>query len=382
MRLLSTAALPAAWRRGWFTLEQLLELAAASPIEADVVAGLAREAGVRVVDGADDGWDAIGRLAEEGEGALRARPLAAAEPDDESLDAGAVYAREVGRIPLLSPEEEVVLARRVEAGRAAERALATQALDRGERLRRESAARAGRAARERLIVSNLRLVAHVARRFVGRGVPYLDLLQEGNIGLQRAVDKFEWRRGFKFSTYAHWWIRQAIGRAVADQARTIRLPVHAINQLTRLYNTAREIQEQLGRPARPAEIGERLGLTSEQVEEALRAARRPISLDRPIGEEERSTLAELIADAASTSPEGQAEATALSDAVDRMLREHLSPREADVLRLRFGLDRGGEERTLHEVGGLLGVSRERVRQIEAGAVARLRSVPQLRELAG
>src|SRR5581483_1601861 len=240
---------------------------------------------------------------------------------------------------LLTAEEEVALAKQFEAGRAARKRLAHGAVAPAERAALEDAVTAGELARRQLIEANLRLVVSVVRKYMGRGLLFLDLVQEGNIGLQRAVDKYDWRRGFRFSTYAYWWIRQAISRAVADQARTIRLPVHVIEQLTKQYNTARDLHQELGREPTAAEIGERLGVDPEKVREAFRAAKVPISLETPIGDEEEATVADFVSDVAALSPAEEAEETVLAQSLDEALQEHLSPREAQLLRLRYGMDR-------------------------------------------
>jgi RNA polymerase primary sigma factor len=219
-----------------------------------------------------------------------------------------------------------------------------------ERARLDESVRIGDAARQRLIESNLRLVVSVARKYLGRGVSFLDLVQEGNIGLQRGVDKYDWHRGFRFSTYGYWWIRQAVSRAVAEQGRTIRLPGHLIERLGHLYNAARELQEELGRAPNTQEIAHRMDVEPERVREAFRAARIPISLEKPIGDDATATLANLIADVGALRPDAEAEERVLAENLDRALCRHLTPRKAAVMRLRFGLDRGGLERTLGELG--------------------------------
>jgi len=351
---------------------------AGSPIDMEEATKLVRDSGIELVDGTRDPWDDIEILSDDGPSfAVSPTPTPAEElaPDSPA----ALYLREISQRPLLTAEEEVELAKQREAGEEAKARIAEGNVEPAERETLEDAIRVGEAARKRLVESNLRLVVSVARKYMGRGLLFLDLIQEGNIGLQRGVEKYDWRRGFRFSTYAYWWIRQAISRAVADQARTIRLPVHIIEQLTRLYNTARELHQEYGREPTPVEIGERLGLEPEKVREAFRAAKVPISLETPVGEEEESTLADLIADAAARAPADVAEEEVLSDMLDEALRRHLTPREAQVLRMRFGLE-DGQVRTLGEVGEELDISRERARQIESEAIRKLRTtVPFMRQ---
>jgi RNA polymerase primary sigma factor len=372
--------LAVARERGWITLDEVMRAASDSPVDTDEARELVSEAGIDLVDRGGDAWEDLETLAETGPSAFvqtRETPPPAEElaPDSPA----ALYLREISQTPLLTAEEEIDLAQRLEAGKAAEKRLAEGDLDPAEQARLSAEVAQGEAARRRLIESNLRLVVSVARKYMGRGLLFLDLVQEGNIGLQRAVDKYDWRRGFRFSTYAYWWIRQAVSRAVADQARTIRLPVHVIEQLTKQYNTARDLHQELGREPTAAEIGERLGVDPERVREAYRAAKVPISLETPIGEEDESTVADFVADAATLSPAEQAEDTVLAQSLDEALTRHLNAREATVLRMRFGLT-DGQPHTLGEIAEELGISRERVRQIEAESLHKLRrTVPFLRQ---
>lgn len=328
-------------------------------------------------------------LAERSEADADALPEseASAEPitrfgllsEELSGGAGAMYLREIAHHELLTAQEEVALAQRLEAGKAALAELAAAGPELGDERRHELelAADDGERARRRLIECNLRLVVSVARRYLGRGLSFLDLVQEGNIGLQIGVEKYDWRRGFRFSTYVYWWIRQAVTRAIADQSRTIRLPVHVTEFLTKTARAERELAAELGREPTIDEVAQYLDIDPERINEARRAARMPLSLETPLGEDGELTRGDLIGDeGAADAAKESAEASDLSERLESALDE-LHPRERQVLRLRFGLDRG-HERTLGEVGEELGVSRERIRQIEAEALAKLRRMPRLR----
>lgn len=255
-----------------------------------------------------------------------------------------MYLKEIGRVPLLSAKEEITLAEKIENG--------------------------NQIAKQRLAEANLRLVVSIAKRYVGRGMQFLDLIQEGNMGLMKAVEKFDYHKGFKFSTYATWWIRQAITRAIADQARTIRIPVHMVETINKLIRIQRQLLQDLGREPIPEEIGAEMDLPTEKVREIIKISQEPVSLETPIGEEDDSHLGDFIEDADATSPEDHASYELLKEQLENVL-DTLTDREENVLRLRFGLD-DGRTRTLEEVGKVFGVTRERIRQIEAKALRKLR----------
>jgi RNA polymerase primary sigma factor len=358
-------------------------------IPAQTVAAAATESGL-----APENIDAIVRgLAESGVEVVSEEPSVEElkaeeieEADDEpapslddvgpsaSADLVRVYLREIGRVALLTAADEVDLAKRVEAG-----VFAAERLEQLERdgsldgeLRRDLLAVVGdgQRAKQRLIESNLRLVVSIAKRYAGRGLPFLDLIQEGNLGLIRAVEKFDYTRGFKFSTYASWWIRQAVSRAVADQARTIRIPVHMVETVNRILRAQRLLVQSLGRDPSAAEIAVQVDMPAERVEEIKRLAMEPVSLHSPVGEEEGSELGDLIEDSESVPPAELVSAGLLASHVEAVLT-HLGDREREVVRMRYGLT-DGEPRTLEEVGRAFGVTRERVRQIEAKSLAKLR----------
>jgi RNA polymerase primary sigma factor len=376
-------AIERARERGWIALEEILGLAADSPVDVDEAKALTRDAGIRLIDGGEqDPWEDLVRLADDGPGAFSESEGPARTQDFQADEPAALYLREISQTPLLNAQQEVALAKRIEQGRDARGRLDAGIVDPEEQARLDALVREGEAARRHMIEANLRLVVSVARKFLGRGLSFLDLVQEGNIGLQKGVDRFDWRKGFRFSTYAYWWIRQAIGRAVAEKGREIRLPSHVIEQLTKIYNTARELQAEFGRSPTPEEIGSRLEVPADRIRDAFRAARLPLSLEMPVGDEQASTLADLIADTDGPGTEDQAVDEVLASALDRALFTYLTPLEAHVVRMRFGLDRGGQERTLSEVGQEIGMSRERARQLEGQAMAKLRQATGFRRRFG
>ncbi len=281
-----------------------------------------------------------------------------------------LYLKEVGRVPLLTAEEEVELAQRIERGRLAREELARGNVSPRRRKELQLLIEDGWAAREHLITANSRLVISVAKKYMGRGVPFLDLIQEGNIGLIRAAKKFDYRRGHKFSTYATWWIRQAVTRAIADQGRTIRVPVHMGDQINKLLRVQHQLTQRLGRDPSVEELADALEVTPQKVENMIQVARRPLSLETPTDDEEDSVLGDFIQDEEVAAPDETATYNLLREHLDSVLNG-LPPREVRILQLRYGL-LDGQAYTLEEVGRKMGVTRERVRQIEAQALSRLR----------
>jgi RNA polymerase primary sigma factor len=281
-----------------------------------------------------------------------------------------LYLKEVGRVPLLTAEEEVELAQRIERGRLAREELARGNVNPRRRKELQKLIEDGWAAREHLITANSRLVISVAKKYMGRGVPFLDLIQEGNIGLIRAAKKFDYRRGHKFSTYATWWIRQAVTRAIADQGRTIRVPVHMGDQINKLLRVQHQLTQRLGRDPSVEELAGALDVTPQKVENMIQVARRPLSLETPTDDEEDSVLGDFIQDEEVAAPDETATYNLLREHLDSVLNG-LPPREVRILQLRYGL-LDGQAYTLEEVGRKMGVTRERVRQIEAQALSRLR----------
>ncbi|MEX2279377.1 MAG: RNA polymerase sigma factor RpoD [Acidimicrobiia bacterium] len=304
--------------------------------------------------------------------------------DDETLsvsDPVKMWLQEIGRYKLLTSQQEVELAMQLEAGKKAEEKLReSEDLAIEDRVLLERAVRKGNGAHARLVEANLRLVVSIARNYVGRGMPLLDLIQEGNLGLMRAVDRFDYRRGFKFSTYASWWIRQGITRAIADQARTIRVPIHVVDMINKLIRAKRDLSQDLGREPTIDEIAKDLEIDPDRVEELNKIAQNPVSLETPVGEEDDSTLGDFVEDGSAEVPVEAATFRLLQDYISHAL-EGLNDRERDVLIMRFGLE-DGRVRTLEEVGERFGVTRERIRQLETKALAKLRHPNNSRRLEG
>lgn len=309
------------------------------------------EAGIEVSDDADDEDPDETELVKEETESFDLTDMSV-PPGVKINDPVRMYLKEIGRVDLLTADEEIALAKRIEAGDIE--------------------------AKGRLAEANLRLVVSIAKRYVGRGMLFLDLIQEGNMGLMKAVEKFDFNKGFKFSTYATWWIRQAITRAIADQARTIRIPVHMVETINKLIRVQRSLLQDLGRDPSPEEIGEEMDLPTEKVREILKIAQEPVSLETPIGEEDDSHLGDFIEDQDATSPSDHAAYELLKEQLEDVL-DTLTDREENVLRLRFGLD-DGRTRTLEEVGRVFGVTRERIRQIEAKALRKLRHPSRSKQL--
>ncbi len=339
----------------------------------------ARDAAYAVGDFEEDGPE-LGGVRPARSAAVRRRVLRVAQSPDRgggSSDPVRMYLKEIGRVPLLTGAEEVEYSRRVESGGFAAIRLADLAasgelstLEFDERRALQRTVRRGEDAREVLIEANLRLVVSIAKRYVGRGMHFLDLIQEGNLGLMRAVEKFDYTKGFKFSTYATWWIRQAITRAIADQARTIRIPVHMVESINKVVRVQRQMLQDLEREPTIEELAEAVGLSEERIREIQRISLDLLSLDAPVGEEDDSNLSDFIEDQAAEAPADAAARRMLNRAVIDALDE-LNDREKAVVRLRFGLD-DGQARTLEEVGREFGVTRERIRQIESKTLAKLR----------
>jgi RNA polymerase primary sigma factor len=271
---------------------------------------------------------------------------------EPSLDSLRLYLREIGKVPLLTADQEVYLAKRIERG--------------------------DMIAKTQMIEANLRLVVSIAKGYLGRGLSFLDLIQEGSLGLIRAVEKFDYRKGYKFSTYATWWIRQAVTRAIADKARTIRIPVHMVEKLNKVVHIERQLVQRLGREPRPEEIAEELEMTTEEVREILRMAQHPVSLEKPIGEEEDSELGDFVEDENTETPDEAASLTLRRSDIENALNA-LPERERQVIELRFGLT-GGQPCTLEEVGKAFGVTRERIRQIENNTLKKLEGLPEAQAL--
>ncbi len=293
-------------------------------------------------------------------------------------DSVKIYLKQIGQVALLSSEEETKLAVQMGDAQAAKEALENPDLSKEAREAYQAVYNQGMKARKRLIEANLRLVVSIAKKYVNKGMQFLDLIQEGNMGLMKAVEKFDYTKGFKFSTYATWWIKQSITRAIADQARTIRIPVHMVETINKAGRVSRQLLQELGREPTPDEIAEKMGVPVEKINEIQKISQDPVSLEKPIGEEEDSKMIDFIEDNDTPSPSALSEATMLNDKLNEVLAT-LTPRENEVIRRRYGLD-DGKPKTLEEVGREFNVTRERIRQIEAKALRKLRHPGRAKKL--
>jgi RNA polymerase primary sigma factor len=364
--------------QGYLTTEDLMEAYPNVSDDRERLEGILtalRRRGVDILDPEDHEsslYDGEDNFFEEGESNI---DLTRISTDDTV----GLYLKEMSRVPLLSSEEELDLARRIEGGRTARRELARANCPSSRRGELEGKFSDGIQAREHLIKANTRLVVSIAKRYIGRGVPFLDLIQEGNLGLMKAVEKYEYQRGFRFSTYATWWIRQTITRSIADQGRTIRVPVHMVDRIRQLYRTTHEMEQKLGRAPTNEELAEAIGVKANKVDWMLRVSWLPLSLESPINDdEEDSELGQFVEDQVTPSPIQSTYTSLLREKIQEVL-DTLPPREARILRLRFGLE-NGKAYTLEEVGQKFGLTRERIRQIESKALRRLRHPRRARQL--
>ncbi len=362
--------------QGYLTTDDLVEIYPEVGEDSEhlsVIMLALRNQGVEVLDA--DEFSSDGPVEEGLESWLQVDPVGTSGDDTVGM-----YLKEMSRVPLLKVEEEYELAVRVEDGRKAKADLTHTSFRKRslDRQRLEALMQDGLLARDHLIKANTRLVVSIAKRYMGRGVPFLDLIQEGNLGLMKAVEKYDVHRGFRFSTYATWWIRQTITRSIADQARTIRVPVHMIDRIRQTYKATHELEQRLGRIPTPEELAVEMGLDLKKIQWILKVSWLPLSLESPVGDDEDSELGMFIEDEFSPTPIQSAYQSMLKEKIDEVLGT-LSPREARVLRLRFGLDTGTPY-TLEEVGEKFGLTRERIRQIEGKALRRLRHPRRARQL--
>jgi RNA polymerase primary sigma factor len=370
--------------QGFLTVDDLTEALTMHGVPADVqteqydeLCKVLCDAGVTLCIDESHAIDEWLTRPDEDEADIDSAAYEARDPDTD--DSVGLYLREMGRVPLLSMEEEINLATQIEAGTTADGLLTCGqwgADTTAEMLTTTS--ETGKSARDQLIRANTRLVVSIAKRYLGRGVPFLDLIQEGNLGLMKAVEKFDYTRGYRFSTYATWWIRQTISRAVADQGRTIRVPVHMSDRIRELYRAMRQLEQQHGHRPSCNEIAEAMNIEPNKVQWLLRVSWRPLSLEQPVGEDDESELSAFIEDESSPSPQQSAQQNILREKIDEALST-LPPREARILQLRFGL-LNGRQYTLEEVGEKFGLTRERIRQIEGQALRRLRHPIRSRQL--